>query len=114
RLDEMAGRLKEGARKQAELLQRVTDMQRADDELALKKLELSNLRAELRATRNELQDVSFENAELVQERDAARREAALHQLLARQAPVIATPAPADDRDPTEIRFSLLELGDEKG
>lgn len=53
---------------------------------------------------------------LTAERDAARRELAMHQALgpSRSAPPAAQGDPKveekDERDPTEVRFSLLEFG----
>lgn len=63
---------------------------------------------------------TIERDNAIEERDAARREAALHQMLAREphapAATSTTPPPApapepqtDEKDASEIRFSLLEL-----
>lgn len=112
RLDEVTSKLKEVARSKVELEQRMQDMHRVENDLALKKLELASVRSELRTARDELRQSEDLSIELAQERDAARREAALHQLLAQQAPVQKSTPEHDERDATEVRFSLLEL-DEK-
>lgn len=80
--------------------------------------------SDLRAVRSALEDVRHNMVVLVQERDAARQEAALHQTIQRSTAVaqpiaqVAVPLenktavptpPTDDRDDTQIRFGLLEL-----
>ena len=51
--------------------------------------------------------------DMTRERDAARREASMHQLLAATPPpppqATTEPVVNDERDPAEVRFSLLEI-----
>lgn len=101
------------------------DVRRAQNELMASRLEAKDLRAELKAalaTRGDYKDqrdaARRERDQAIAERDAARREAALHQTIQQSIPVTPAAGPAsapapdkprDDRDPTEVRFSLLDL-----
>lgn len=92
--------------------------QRAQQDLALRKIELDGVRSELRRAREAHKLLKEDFERMAADRDAARREAALHQTLAGQHVVAhvqadVTAVGQDDRDATEIRFSLLELDDSK-
>lgn len=115
KLDEATEVLRKSGRKVAELTAELEAARLLDVQLGLKKAELAGVRTELRALHGQVSNLEREADELGRERDVARREAALHQLLAQSAPVKVAPAPEtiDDRDPTVVRFSLLEIDDKK-
>lgn len=116
KLDTVTEQLKRSARRVADLRDEMETYSALETQLELKKSELAGVRSELAALRCEFRELEQEGDILQDERDAARREAALHQLLAQQGPISVkaiTPEPVDDRDATEVRFSLLELDDLK-
>jgi predicted RNase H-like nuclease (RuvC/YqgF family) len=80
------------------------------DALTMKDLSILRLQSEIRSLADMNAQYSTKFTELERERDAARREAALHRAIG--TPVITsigTPGTVDDRDPAEVRFGLLEL-----
>ena len=115
RLDDATEKLRTSARRVADLADEIAAARAIETQLELKKAELAGVRSELGALRIEFRELEHEGNTLMAEREAARREAALHQLLAQRTPVRVetAPDPIDDRDPTEVRFSLLELDDKK-
>jgi len=84
-------------------------------ELARQRLTVVAQRAEITEAEGNVQDAERERDQAIAARDAAIREAALHQTIQRSSPVssqrdmVTVPVEVDDRDPTEVRFSLLDL-----
>lgn len=68
---------------------------------------------DLRTLRGRLDEARRDRDEVTAQRDAARREVLLHQTIqatpAAPAPISTPEVAKDDRDSTEVRFSLLEL-----
>lgn len=116
KLDSVTEQLRKSGRRVSDMTSEIEAYRTIDTQLEIKKAELAGVRHELSALRAEFRELEAEGDILIAERDSARREAALHQLLAQNAPLVAkviTPEPVDDRDATEVRFSLLELDDLK-
>lgn len=90
------------------------NLRKSGDELSRLGMTLLDTRS---AQRAELERKDTTIADLTRQRDAARREAQLHQAISNTPPrdpsPPSTPAENDDRDASAVRFSLLELDDKK-
>lgn len=120
-LDRVRSELDIQRRKNTELGERAGDAKALQFQLDLKKAELAKAQRECTSLDREIGDLVEDCKTLERERDAARHEAALHQMLAYEASRVvqtgtvtvtaATAKEDDERDATEVRFSLLELDD---